>query len=69
MREKKTIKLTVLHYIEIDTDLPVEEAMREFEKNSQVSFSNTDSVEVVDYEWMESNRISYMIHGKNKLLP
>ena len=69
MKEKKTIKLTDLSYIEIETDLPVDQAMHDFEMNSEMRFSDTEHVKVIDHEWMESKRISYMIHGSNKLLP
>ncbi len=68
MRERKTIKLTVLSYIEIETELPVDQAMHDFEMNSEIRFSDTEHVKVIDHEWMESKRISYMIHGSQKLL-
>lgn len=69
MRERKTIRLTVLSYIEIETDLPVEQAMNDFELNSEVRFSDTEYIKVIDHEWMKSQRVSYTIHKTGKLIP
>lgn len=62
---KKNIRMLVTCMIEVQTDLPVDEAVQEFEQNSAYQFPDTINVKVIDTEWRETNKVSYTQVNKN----
>lgn len=45
--------------IEIESDLPVQEALDEFQQNSDYTFRNTANVKVIDTNWYDSAIMSH----------
>lgn len=45
--------------VEIESDLPVAEAIEEFEQDCQYSFPGTSNVTIIRTEWRETEKVSY----------
>lgn len=54
----KKIRVLVTAMVEIESELPVEEAIEDFEANCMYTFEDTDEVTVIQTEWRETKKIS-----------
>ena len=61
---KKVIRILVTTMVEIKTQLPVDQAINDFELNSTCVFSNTGNIEVLTPEIREIKRVSYIEYNK-----
>ena len=62
---KKTIRILVTTMIEIETQLPVEDAITEFHSDCEYTFKDTANVKVIDSEWRETVKVSYTEYSKD----
>jgi hypothetical protein len=60
----KIIRVLVTAMVELETNLEVDEAIKEFEQNSCYGFDNTANVQVIDTEWRETKKVSCLQENK-----
>ncbi len=57
---KKTIKVIVTTMVEIESELPVDQAIIEFAKNGLSNFyGGTDHIKVISSKWRETQGVCY----------
>lgn len=56
---EKIIRVLVTAMVELKSELDVDQAIADFETNSDYKFSNTSNVEVLSTEWRETKKVSY----------
>jgi hypothetical protein len=61
----KTIRILVTTMIELQTELPVEDAINEFQSDCDYTFKDTANVKVIDSEWRETKKVSYTEYSKD----
>lgn len=64
MEQEKIVRILVTCMVEFKTTLPIDEAIKEFEENSMYNYEDTDNVTILQTEWRETQRISYVQHNK-----
>lgn len=64
MNDEKIVRILVTSMVEFKTDLSVDDAIKEFEENSIYNFEDTENVTVLQTEWRETQRVSYVQHNK-----
>ena len=57
---KKRIRFSCISIVEIETELPTEEAIKDFFENGESNFKGTEGVQVIQSEWVESEPISVL---------
>lgn len=65
MTGKKKIRILVTAMVELETELEVDEAVTEFTENSHYAFDSTENVTVINTEWRETEKVSYIQYSKD----
>lgn len=65
MTGKKNIRIVVTTMINLETELEVDEALNEFTSDCDYTFKDTTNVKVIETEWRDTDRISYIQFSKD----